>query len=308
MLVTTFEALIVALLAIVPGYITIWFWSRNKMWRGLTNDLQTILKCLAISAALQVAIAPYTLIVLYPIRNNPADHPWPFFIWLIALVLLLPYTAGRLLNKATEVYEKVMLAAENKNIGARLLRVVLPEGAPPSAWDAVFSEELPDGCFLILEYKDGSRIAGGYGKKSQVLQSPEPHGIYLIEEWTVDENGNIDSKVPNSCGVLVTDISDLRCVRILRGGKDDQSTEEGAKAPAKAPTSARRVEEPALRLTTPAASATSAKARASARRVEEAASPLATPAASATSAKARTSVTPAASAAAKEVEEVTASH
>jgi hypothetical protein len=187
MIITTFEALIVALLAIVPGYITIWFWSRNKMWRGLTNDLQTVLKCLAISAFLQVLIAPYTLIVLYPVRDNPAGYPWLFVGWLFVAVLLLPYVVGTAAGKATDWYERAMLATANQKwavgssspsgrnvVAARLLSWVLPEAAPPSTWDAVFSEELPDGCFLILEFKDGSRIAGGYGRQSQVFQSPEP--------------------------------------------------------------------------------------------------------------------------------------
>ena len=54
MFVASFQALVVALLAIVPGYITIYFWSRNKLWRGLTNDLQTVLKALALSAVKRV--------------------------------------------------------------------------------------------------------------------------------------------------------------------------------------------------------------------------------------------------------------
>lgn len=75
MLVGSFEALIVALLAIVPGYLTIFFWARNKLWPGLTNDLQTVLKSIAVSAVWQAVLSPWTLIRLYPSRDHLESVP-----------------------------------------------------------------------------------------------------------------------------------------------------------------------------------------------------------------------------------------
>jgi Family of unknown function (DUF6338) len=236
MLVTSFQALAVALLAIVPGYITIFFWSRNKMWRGLTNDLQTVLKAVAISAVLQVVLAPYVLALLYPMRGDLAGHPWFLFVWAVLVVLLLPYIAGTLTGKASDWLElKSHLKDEEQGWWVRLLLWLFPQAAPPSVWDSMFSRDPPDGSFVILEFRDGSRVAGTYAGESEVFQSPEPHGLYLSEEWTLDENGNIDEEVPNSRGVMITDLSDLRCVRFLRGGENErneaspEATEQAAK-------------------------------------------------------------------------------
>ena len=219
MLVSSFEALAVALLAIVPGYITVFFWARNKDWRGLPNDLQTVLISIAISASLQVVLAPTTLWLLYPYRNNLEGQPWLLLGWAILLVLVLPYLAGTLFGKLSNTIAETAQAPKDKwPWSLRLLLWFFPQAAPPSIWDSVFDTDLPDGCFVILEFRDGQKIAGAYGGEAQVFLSPEPHGIYLDKEWSFDANGDIEAEIPNSKGILVSDLSDLRSVRILKGG------------------------------------------------------------------------------------------
>ena len=225
--ISTFEALIVALLAIAPGYITIFFWSRNKMWRGLTNDLQTVLKALALSAVLQVAVSPLTLYLLYPVRNALVNNPWQIVTWLVVVVFIAPYLAGTFSGKLSDWLEERALLPEErhehdhyKHLGRplKLLFYLFPEAAPPSAWDSIFARDRPAGAFVIVEFKDGKQIAGAYGNKSEVFQSPEPHGLFLEEEWLLDKNGNIVRRVPDTDGILITDVSDVRCVRFLKEG------------------------------------------------------------------------------------------
>lgn len=219
MLVSSFEALAVALLAIVPGYITVFFWARNKDWRGLPNDLQTVLISIAISASLQVVLAPLTLWLLYPYRNNLESQPRLLLGWAILLVLVLPYLAGTLFGKLSDAIAEAAQAPKAIwHWSLHLLLWFFPQAAPPSIWDSVFDTDLPDGCFVILEFRDGKKIAGTYGGDAQVFLSPEPHGIYLDTEWTLDTNGDIEAEIPNTKGILVSDLSDLRSVRILKGG------------------------------------------------------------------------------------------
>lgn len=218
-LISSFEALAVALLAIVPGYITVFFWARNKDWRGLPNDLQTVLLSIAISAALQVVLAPVSITLLYPYRDNLESQPWLLLGWAVLLVLVLPYLAGTLFGKLSDAIAEAAQAPKDKrNPLLSLLLWFFPQAAPPSIWDSVFDKDLPDGCFVILEFKDGKRLAGTYGGDAEVFLSPEPHGIYLDKEWTVDANGDIDTEIPNTMGIVLTDLTDLRSVRILKGG------------------------------------------------------------------------------------------
>src|SRR5260370_42698202 len=63
------------LLATVPGYLTIFFATRNSTWRGLTGDLQTILGSLALSVFIQALLAPATLVWIYPLRDDLIHHP-----------------------------------------------------------------------------------------------------------------------------------------------------------------------------------------------------------------------------------------
>ena len=82
------------LLAIVPGYLTVLFWSRARTWRGFPSDLQSILQGLAASAVIQLLISPVTLWQLYPIRDHLIDHPVRVLAWGTLAVLVMPYILG----------------------------------------------------------------------------------------------------------------------------------------------------------------------------------------------------------------------
>jgi hypothetical protein len=82
------------LLATVPGYLTIFFATRNSTWRGLTGDLQTILGSLALSVFVQALLAPATLVEIYPVRDDLIHHPVRVAVWLALALLVLPFLVG----------------------------------------------------------------------------------------------------------------------------------------------------------------------------------------------------------------------
>src|SRR2546430_14810768 len=82
------------LLAIVPGYLTVVSWSRARTWRGFPGDLQSVLQGLAISAVIQLILAPVTLWQLYPVRDHLVDHPVRIAVWGALAVLVVPYVLG----------------------------------------------------------------------------------------------------------------------------------------------------------------------------------------------------------------------
>jgi hypothetical protein len=67
-----------------------------------------------------------------------------------------------------------------------------------------------------LEFSDGVRIGGAFAEGSQAFTSPEPHGLFLAEEWLIDDDGNFTAPLPGTAGLLVSAVTDLRALRILR--------------------------------------------------------------------------------------------
>ena len=46
--------------------------------------------------------------------------------------------------------------------------------------------------------------------------SPEPHGVFLTQEWLIDESGDFTAPRPNTLGLLIPHTEAIRLVRILR--------------------------------------------------------------------------------------------
>ena len=94
MIPTTFQALVVLLLAIVPGFVAIGAWARTKTWKGRGNDLSTVLQSLAVSLIIQVVAAPFSIPFLFPLRSHLVDHPGRLAVWLGVVAFALPLIGG----------------------------------------------------------------------------------------------------------------------------------------------------------------------------------------------------------------------
>lgn len=88
-------------------------------------------------------------------------------------------------------------------------------------WDWLFTANPPHGRFLLIEYKNGRRIAGVFAEGSLALTSPESHGLFLVSEWQVDDLANIVRPIPDSAGVTLLDVDEIRSIRILQQGEAD---------------------------------------------------------------------------------------
>lgn len=201
MLPANYQAVATILLAIVPGYIAIATWARARTRKGLQTDFQTIVESLAISAVIQVSMAPIAFVWLYPNRAHLDHHAGDVFIWLLATVFVLPVIGG-------------VVVARAANYIYRHTKIFEP--MTPSAWDSFFNDNtIPQSGFLLVEFNDGKRLAGGWGVGSYAITSPEPHGVVLAVEWVVDEDGYPVEPVPDSAGVLVPDASNIRRLSFL---------------------------------------------------------------------------------------------
>jgi len=71
---------------------------------------------------------------------------------------------------------------------------------------------------VVIEFKDGRRVAGVLAIGSVALTLPETHGVYLSREWTLDENGDLLAEVPGTKGVMIANSVDIRTIRELSEG------------------------------------------------------------------------------------------
>jgi putative flippase GtrA len=204
------------LLAIVPGYLTIYFWSRNKTWKGLTNDLHTIIQSVVVSSVIQVALAPVTLWQLYPVRNQLDVHPVRVAAWLFLVLLIVPVVTGTI---AARVSDHLLPAGAGRPTSrtGRALEFLIRPNAEPSVWDWIVPNGMLRGKYVIVEFTDGKIVGGTYSLVATAFTSPQQPGIFLNEEWVIDESYNFVGRVPNSNGVVITDFTMVRAIRIMMG-------------------------------------------------------------------------------------------
>jgi len=212
---TSWTALAVTLLAIVPGFIATATWARARTWKGPSSDLRTILQSLALSGAIQVVISPLTVAWIVPIRTHLANHPGRVAVWFLVAVLVLPLMLGLLAARLTDVIFRPGGAVERPNRLQRAIDAVVRAPVPPTAWDWLFTARPPQARFVLIEFKDGHQVGGAFAEGSMALTSPEPQGLFLAVEWLLDADGNFTQPVPDSRGILIPNADDMRWVRIL---------------------------------------------------------------------------------------------
>lgn len=215
------QALVVALLAIVPGFIAATVWARNRTWKGPASDFRTVLQALSLSLIVQIVVLPLTVRWLLPIKDEMAAHLDQVALWLLITVMLVPvlggYAAGRLTDLLADPRSSIVTGRVR-----RLIAHAWRAPAPPTIWDWLFTTNAPYGRFLIVEFKDGKRVAGVFAEGSMALTSPEPQGIFLVSEWIVNDEGDIVRPVPGSCGLMIPLNAEVRWIRVLSGGSDEQ--------------------------------------------------------------------------------------
>lgn len=221
MVPTTYEALGIILLAIVPGYIATTFWSRAKTWKGRSTDLLTVLHSLAVSVVIQVVVSPLTLLWIAPEYNELLKHEWDIAVWLTLVVLIVPVVGGSGYARVVEWLSSHSVEWENVFLVGGLIKGpkrFFGSVAPPTIWDWTFDVSgMPDGAYLIVEFNDGKRVAGEYVVPARAQTSPDPPGLFLVAEWVLDDDGDLYQRRPGSSGVMIPSTANIRLIRILKG-------------------------------------------------------------------------------------------
>lgn len=192
-----------------------------------------MLQSLALSALIQVLFAPVTIRWLYPERNHLEDHPLRLAAWAFIIMFLIPTLGGSIVGIIGNVIFSTDEATARPGpfrIFRRIFTRFFPPAVAPSMWDWLFTKNNPDGNFVIIEFNDKTKIGGVFAEGSHAITSPESHGVFLSQEWTVDHNGDLVAMVPRTAGIMVTDTKDIRVLRVLKGEPDEQGKSAGALA------------------------------------------------------------------------------
>ncbi|ORI28145.1 DUF6338 family protein [Rhodococcus sp. 1168] len=197
---STFQALAVALLALLPGALyELAREQRGGRW-GLRGADQ-IFRLLSFSVGFQVLIAPLTYwlyshyVVSGHLKAGTAVSPW---LWIGGVgYLVVPFVFGRFTawaSKRRDLADRVDPDAGATKRVARRISVAFvnlyTDVAPaPRAWDYLWSRPQLSG-WVVLHLMDDTILAGEWNG-SYAGGYPEPGDLYLAEQVEVDQDGVI---------------------------------------------------------------------------------------------------------------------
>ena len=93
-----------------------------------------------------------------------------------------------------------MIQADKLGSFYRLLGL-RPISPIPTGWDWIFSTTEP--CFVLITLKDGTEIAGYFGKRSMASSDPDHKDIYVERVYTIAEEGQPWEPVERSLGMQI---------------------------------------------------------------------------------------------------------
>lgn len=171
----TFEALLIAILIVVPGATFVWGMEKvTGAWGAKAGD--RVLRFVAISVIVHAFLSPltYELYRDYVHTNYLRDaKPLPTSIWygLIAYALL-PFVLGSWVGRALNERRPIITAIFGRQADA------------PRAWDYVFSGEPGGYVRLLLKTNPPIWVAGAFatteqGQRSYAATYPEDGDLYL---------------------------------------------------------------------------------------------------------------------------------
>lgn len=215
----TVEAAVVLLLTVVPGYLARMTWARGKTFQPASSDFTIAIQSIAASVAVQFLMAPITIPLFLYVNAQWEKHLWALVLWL-AGTGVVAVAAGAVFGWLTDrIQEKVRRERAKAQAGRtpwfiRLAVRLMPTF--PTLWDhAHFDDLIPDLCLIVVEFTDGRRLAGAFGGKSLATTSPQPHGIFLEQEWSVGEDGIPTEAIRHSGGLLISEMGDVRSLHMF---------------------------------------------------------------------------------------------
>jgi hypothetical protein len=208
---TSLTAIAFLAVLVVPGVVFASVFNRNNAFRNV-SDLRFLIAALTTSLAIHAIFLPWTWRVYLiwdseGISTNLISAAW---VWAVTVLLFAPVAAGIILSR---------LADWNSPRMQRLLSALglSIEGRAGSCWEWLFYRPQP--CWMIIEFKDGHRLAGKFGEGSRIVSAPgggpgSLMDIYLEELWELSGDTFVQALQSNP-GAWIN-ASEVKTVRIYR--------------------------------------------------------------------------------------------
>lgn len=193
---TTFQALLVAVLAVLPGAVyTIARESHGASWAWRKTDAATLVfRFLATSAAFHVLLAPASFYVYrHVVLTGPtAPHVLPWSWWAaVAAYITVPYLVGAWMEDSREWKQSpYRVMGWPKNTLKRLLAFISGTDPEPRAWDRLFSRNRTG--YITLKLKDSEEWkAGLWYRPAYASAYGEEQELYIAEQIDVSTDGAV---------------------------------------------------------------------------------------------------------------------
>lgn len=218
-MISTFQALLVALVAVLPGALyTIAREHRTAAW-SLDDAAREIIRFLAVSAAFHAVLAPITFYAYRKLIKTGALAAGDVSLWwwpVLLLYMVLPFALGEITARSRQWGPSSGTFKRWLRRGISLYTATSPE---PRAWDRVFSR--PDGIGLMrLRLTDGSWKAGPFDGASYASNMQGDQDLYLADQVELTDDGHFvvnADQTPNLLGVgLLIRWSEVRYAEISR--------------------------------------------------------------------------------------------
>jgi Family of unknown function (DUF6338) len=199
---TTGNALLILLVFVLPGFVAVLLKERIYEVRGEEATFDRLL-----------TVVYYSLLVYLPLvlmigvlsavgsvhQKDLVDFAhgrspiWLTGMVVITVLLVLPMASA--LGAAAWVRSDLRLGAQRR-LGIK------PVHRVPTSWDFAFDSE--QDLLLVVTLKDGSRVAGYYGRRSHSGYGTKTRDLFLEERWDfTDDGARLEGPAPGSIGVWV---------------------------------------------------------------------------------------------------------
>lgn len=190
---TTFEALLVLILFVLPGFILMRVITKARP-HSETSDFRFIVSAILFGTIVHAIFGWWTIDVYlsYTAETLSEDGFWSFYLWFVGVILVAPTIFGFVLGKLAEVaWIDNLLVMFGLSVSDRM----------PTAWDEVFGSG--KGYWIIVELNDGRKLGGFYSTNSFVSASPNPRDIYIEQVWEVGEDDNFLYQIEPDEGIWI---------------------------------------------------------------------------------------------------------
>ena len=202
---STFNAVIYTVCFLVPGFLMDWTVSRFFSKKSEQVPL-ILLRFLTFSCVNYVVwIFIYLLSWDKSFLTNPA-----FLAVIFPLIIFIsPFFLGLIFGVTSQ---QQLVERGLANLGFRML------SGFPTAWDYKFGR-INEPLWVVITLKDGSRVAGGFGKNSFASTEPSERDLYLESVYQYSEE-NPWQPITDTSGILIK-AEEIRYIEFLNDSTED---------------------------------------------------------------------------------------